>query len=244
VGTKVALITGGGTGIGRAVALRLSARGCRCVIIYSRSEREAEETVQAIQTAGGEALAIRADVSDQEAVDAMVSVALDSYGRIDYLVNSAGRTAFVPMEDLEGVTDEHWDSILGVNVLGNFRVTRACAAQLRANHGAVVNLASIAGAMGRGSSIPYCVSKAGIESLTKAFARVLAPEVRVNAVAPGIVETRWVAGHEDHVQLQTEGTLLKRVCQADDVAELIVALIFDAGFVTGQTVTVDGGFTL
>ncbi len=169
---------------------------------------------------------------------------LQLHGRLDYLVNNAGTTAFVAMDDLDALTDEHWDSILDVNVKGTFRVSRACAAELRRNHGAIVNVSSIAGSIGRGSSIPYCVSKAGIDNLTKCFARILAPEVRVNAVAPGIVNTRWVAGKEKHVELQTAGTPLKRVCQADDVAEVIVALLKGAGFVTGQIVTIDGGFIL
>lgn len=239
-----ALITGGGTGIGRATALRLAAQGCACVVNYSRSEHEAAETVRAIQLQGGDAVAVQADVSDEAAVNAMVKQVTERYGRLDFLVNNAGKTVFVPMDRLYQLFDEHWDSILNVNVKGTFLVSRACSSLLSKSGGAIVNVSSIAGRIGRGSSIPYCVSKGGVDALTKCLARVLAPEVRVNGVAPGIVETRWVEGHEHHVKLQSEGTPLKRVCTPDEVAEVIVALLIDAAFVTGQIITVDGGFTM
>ena len=234
--TKVALVTGGGTGIGRATALGLAAKGVSCVVNYSRSRQDAENTVSEINSLGGDAIAVCADVGNEEAVRQMVDTIVQHYGRIDYLVNNAGRTVFIPMEEIDALTEEHWNSI--------FRVMRACATELKKNSGAIVNVSSIASFMGRGSSIPYCVSKAGIDNLTKCFARILAPRVRVNAVAPGIVETRWVEGKEEHVKLQSEGTLLKRVCQARDVAEVIIDLLCSAGFVTGQTLTIDGGFTL
>jgi 3-oxoacyl-[acyl-carrier protein] reductase len=241
---KVALITGGGTGIGRATALQLAVKGVFCVVNYSRSKQDAENTADEIISHGGSAITVCADVGDETAVRQMVDTVVDHYGRIDYLVNNAGRTVFISMDDIENLTDDHWDSIFNVNIKGTFRVMRACAEQLKKSSGAIVNVSSIASFMGRGSSIPYCVSKAGIDNLTKCFARILAPRVRVNAVAPGIVETRWVEGKEEHVRLQTAGTLLKRVCQAQDVAEVIVDLLCSAGFVTGQTVTIDGGFTL
>ncbi|WP_321992084.1 SDR family oxidoreductase [Marispirochaeta aestuarii] len=242
--TKVALVTGGGTGIGRATALGLAAKGVSCVVNYSRSRQDAENTVSEINSLGGDAIAVCADVGNEEAVRQMVDTIVQHYGRIDYLVNNAGRTVFIPMEEIDALTEEHWNSIFDVNIKGTFRVMRACAAELKKNSGAIVNVSSIASFMGRGSSIPYCVSKAGIDNLTKCFARILAPRVRVNAVAPGIVETRWVEGKEEHVKLQSEGTLLKRVCQPQDVAEVINDLLCSAGFVTGQTLTIDGGFTL
>ena len=240
---KVAIITGGGTGIGRSTALMLARRNVACVINYSRSRDEAEKTVKDVRAAGGTAISFCASIADEDAVKKMTAATLESFGRIDYLVNNAGKTEFIPLEDLDAVRDEHWDSIFDVNIKGTFKVSRACAAELRKNRGAIVNVSSIA-ALGTGSSIPYCVSKGGVSTLTRSLAHVLAPEVRVNAVAPGIVTTRWVSGKEDHIARMSEGTPLKKVCSPDDVAQVIVSLLMDADLVTGQILTVDGGFTL
>ena len=240
---KVAIITGGGTGIGRSAALMLAKRDISCVINYSRSRDDAEQVVKDIQALGGKAVSFCASIADEEAVQKMIAATLETFGRIDYLVNNAGKTEFIPLEDLNAVKDEHWDSIFDVNIKGTFKVSRACAAELRKNSGAIVNVSSIA-ALGTGSSIPYCVSKGGVSTLTRSLAHVLAPEVRVNAVAPGIVTTRWVAGKDDHIQKMSEGTPLKKVCSPDDVAQVIVSLLCDADLMTGQILTVDGGFTL
>jgi 3-oxoacyl-[acyl-carrier protein] reductase len=241
---KVALITGGGTGIGRSVALRLAAQGVDIVVNYSRSEKDAQETAAAVREAGAECLVQKADVADDGQVRQMVDNAVRRFGRLDYLVNSAGTTHFVDAKDLEGMAGEYWDDIMAVNVKGVFFVCRACAPHLKKTGGAIVNITSIAGITGRGSSIAYAASKAAAISLTKSLAQVLAPEIRVNSVAPGIVLTRWVAGREDHVTRLGAGTPLGRVCGPDDVAEAVVPLLLTAGMITGQTVVVDGGAIL
>jgi 3-oxoacyl-[acyl-carrier protein] reductase len=240
---RVALVTGGGTGIGRATATAYAREGASVAVNYSRSAREAEETAAELRDLGVEAIAVQADVSDDRQVRSMLADVEQKLGLVDTLVNNAGRTHFVPYPDLEGVTEEIWDDIIGVNVKGAFFCARAAAAQMRrkGQGGVVVNVASIAGITGRGSSIPYAASKGAMVNLTKALALALAPDIRVTAVAPSVVTTRWVAGWEDFVKQSEVETPMKRNATADDVAEVILALTVSAGFVTGKTIVVDGG---
>lgn len=241
---KTALITGAGTGIGRSCAVKLAALGANVVINYSRSETDARAALAQVEELGAKGLVVQADVASDAQVRAMVAEAVDAFGTIDVLVNNAGRTHYVEMKDLDGIEESAWDDIFDTNVKGMFFTTRACAPHLKQSGGCVVSISSIAGYMGQGSSIPYAVSKAAMISLTKALARSLAPRVRVNSVAPGIVNTRWVAGKEAHVRRQSEGTLLRRVAEADDVAEAVLGFVLHGDFVTGQTLIVDGGFYL
>ncbi len=241
---KVALVTGGGTGIGKSTSMRLSGQGAIVVVNYSRSAREAKETVEEIMSSGGTAFDMRADVSKDSEVRQMVKAVVERFGRLDILVNNAGVTDFVAHDDLEGLSEEYWDRAVAVNVKGTFFCCRAAAPHLRAHRGCIVNVASIAGMTGLGSSIAYCASKAGVISVTKSLARVLAPEVRVNSVSPGIVLTRWVDGKEDHVERLSKGTPMQRACNADDVSEVILCLVQNAGMMTGQNVVVDGGMFL
>lgn len=241
---KTVLVTGGSTGIGRSCALKLAALGANIAVNYSRSEEEALGTVREIEALGRKAIAVKADVASDGEVRAMAARIVADLGRIDVLINNAGRTHYVDMSDLEGVTEEYWDNIFDTNVKGTFFATRACAPELKKNGGCVVNVSSIAGIQGKGSSLPYAVSKGAVINLTKGLARALAPHVRVNSVAPGIVNTRWVAGKDEHVQRMSEGTLLRRVAEADDVAEAILGLVLHGDFITGQTVVVDGGYCL
>jgi 3-oxoacyl-[acyl-carrier protein] reductase len=241
---KVAVVTGAATGIGRATALRLAAAGASVLVNYSRSEAEALETVAQVQAHGVKAVSFQADVSDDAAVRRMMATAVEQLGRIDVLVNNAGTTFYVAHDDLEGLTEEIWDRTLAVNTKGIFFCTRAAAAELRRNHGAVVNITSLGGITGGGSSMAYAASKAAAISVTKSLARALAPEVRVNAIAPGIVMTRWVSGREEHVRRYSAGTPLGRAADAEDVADVAIALITNGDFVTGQTIVVDGGMSL
>ncbi|MDT8902897.1 SDR family NAD(P)-dependent oxidoreductase [Anaeroselena agilis] len=241
---KVALITGGGTGIGRAVALRLAAQGIDIVVNYSRSEKDALDTAAAVREAGVGCLIEKADVAADDQVRVMVDNTVRRFGRLDYLVNSAGTTRFVDAGDLDGLTGEFWDDIMAVNVKGAYFACRACRPHLKKTGGAIVNITSIAGITGRGSSIAYAASKAAAISLTKSLAQVFAPEIRVNSVAPGIVLTRWVAGREDHIARLGAGTPLGRVCSPEDVADVVAPLLLTAGMVTGQTIVVDGGAIL
>lgn len=238
---KVALITGGATGIGKAVALRLAQEGADIAINYSRSERDAITVQGEVQALGRQAKVLRADVADDAAVQEMIAAVIKEFGRLDILVNSAGMTHFVDHANLEGLKDDYWDDIINVNVKGLFHSCRAAAAELKKQGGCIVNITSIAGITGLGSSIAYAASKAAAISVTKSLARVLAPDVRVNAVAPGIVQTRWVAGQDEHIKRLAEGTPLGGVAAPEDVAEVVFSLIANARFVTGQNIVVDGG---
>jgi 3-oxoacyl-[acyl-carrier protein] reductase len=241
---KVALVTGGGTGIGRATSLMLAKRGATVIVNYSRSLAEAEETVQLIQDDGGQAFSIRADVSRDNEVRALVQTAVQLFGTIDLLVNNASMTKHIPMADLEMATEEVWDQLLDVNVKGMFFCARAAAPYLKkTGQGAIVNVGSIAGQTGLGSSLPYAVSKAAVHGLTKSLARALAPDIRVNCVVPGAVLTRWWAGKEKQMKRLAPNLLLQRISSADDIAQLICAAL-EQEAMTGQIITVDSGQTL
>jgi 3-oxoacyl-[acyl-carrier protein] reductase len=238
---KVALVTGGGTGIGRAVSLALAARSIDVAVNYSRSEKEASSTVTDIEALDVKGLAVRANVANDDEVRAMLQEVISRFGRLDYLVNCAGKTVYVDMADLEGMKPEYWDQIMDVNVKGLFSVCRAAAPHLKTTRGSIVNITSVSGNTGMGSSIAYAASKAAAICVTKSLARVLAPDVRVNSVAPGIVLTRWVDGREEHVKKLGEHTPLGRCCNAEDVADVVVPLLISASMMTGQTIVVDGG---
>lgn len=238
---KTALITGGGTGIGRAIALTLAHEGVNVALNYSRSAEEAQRTQAEVEALGVRSSTYQANVALDCEVREMVHKVITDYGQLDILINNAGITHFVEHADLEGLKEEYWDDIMGVNVKGLFFCCRAAAEELRKQKGCIINMASIAGFTGLGSSIAYSASKAANISITKSLARVLAPEVRVNAIAPGVVQTRWVEGQEEHIKHLGEGTPLQRIATPEDIAEVAYALIAKASFVTGQVIVVDGG---
>ncbi len=238
---KTALITGGGTGIGRAIALRLAVEKTNIAINYSRSEKDAQETKKEVESYGVQCKIYKADISSNEEIKGMINQVTQDFGRLDILVNNAGMTHFVNHDDLEGMKEEFWDDIWAVNVKGLFFCCRAAAPELKKTKGVIINISSIAGLTGLGSSIAYSASKAAAISVTKSLARVLAPEVRVNSVAPGVVRTRWIEGQEKHIEHLAGNTPMQRVAVPEDVAELVYGMIAHAGFVTGQTVVVDGG---
>ena len=238
---KTALITGGGTGIGRSIALLLASHGVNIAINYSRSEKDASETKEEVLSKNVKSQIYKANVGTDSEVRQMMSDVIRDFGSLDILVNNAGVTHFVEHADLEGLKEEYWDNIMNVNVKGLFFCCRAAADELKNNNGCIVNITSIAGLTGLGSSIAYSASKAAAISVTKSLARVMAPQVRVNSIAPGVVETRWVDGQKDHIKRLAAGTPLGRVAGPDDVAEVAYALIANANFVTGQTIVVDGG---
>lgn len=242
-----ALVTGGGTGIGRACSLALAHRGHPVAVAYSRSADDADATVGEIRAAGGTAAAVRADVTDDAAVRAMVATARDELGPLSVLVNNAGATEHIPMGDLEAVTDEVFDRLLAINTKAPWYVARAAAPDLRAarergDDAVVVNIGSVAAIAGQGSSLPYVVSKAAMSGLTRALARALAP-VRVNEIAPGLVLTRWWAGMEERGRELAANALVGRETTPEDVAAAVMGLVVSRA-VTGQTVAVDGGQTL
>ncbi len=244
---RVAIVTGGGTGIGRAVCLRLAKAGAAAVIVnYSRSEGDAKTTANEVEALGAKAVAHKADVADEAQVVAMIQSTAKEFGRLDVLVNNAGTTHFIPHADLDGLTDRVWDDILSVNLKGTFFCCRAAAPELRKVKGAIVNVASVAGYRAAGSSIAYAVSKAGVLQLTRALALALAPDVRVNSVSPGLVSSRWFRqrfGDDATAALESstaESTPLKAVATPDHVAQAVMALV-ENDLITGQDVVVDGG---
>lgn len=247
---KAAIVTGAGTGVGRATALRLAELGCSVLINYSRSRDAAEAAAAEAERAGVKALAYRADVSDDSACRSMVAEAERAFAGLDVLVNNAGTTSFIPHADLEAVRDEDWSRILGVNLVGPFQCTRAARELLRAGEGGeVVMTSSIAGLVGTGSSIPYCASKAALNNLTVTLARALGPEIRVNAVAPGFIDGEWLQqGLGDAFEAIKAGMQQKsplgRVCTADDVAAAIVGLVTGPDLVTGHVLPVEGGMLI
>ncbi|MGH9783319.1 MAG: SDR family NAD(P)-dependent oxidoreductase [Terriglobia bacterium] len=247
---RAAIVTGSATGIGRSTALELARRGCNVVINYTRSEADARETVRDVEAAGAAALLCRANVSDDAEVRRMVAACEEKFGRLDVLVNAAGVSHFSPPEDLEAITDEVWNRIFRVNVHGMFLATRAAAPLLkRSGQGAVVNVASIAGLRPAAQAIPYAASKAAVVNMTVSFARILAPEVRVNAVAPGWIRGRWMEAalgdqYDRLMERRAQRTPLARVATPEDVAQSILSLIEANDFVTGQVVVIDGGYSL
>src|ERR1041384_4795706 len=181
-----AIVTGGGTGLGRAISFELASHGAYVAIVYSRSESEAHATVDDLGSKGGLAQAFKADVSNPSDVKRVVAEVVERFGRIDMLFNNSGKTKFVPFHDLEGMNEEEWDQIMAVNVKGAWMMARAAAPSIREQQGAIVNIASIAGLRPAGSSLGYCVSKAALIHLTTCLATAMAPDIRVNALAPGL----------------------------------------------------------
>lgn len=248
--SKVAIVTGGGTGVGKETSIALAGLGYDVVVNYSRSEAEAEETCRLIRDMGRRAFAFQADVADDCACHAMVERAVSELGRVDVLINSAGTTEFIPFAELDAVSDEVWERLYKVNVMGSFHCARAVQQPMLAvGGGMIINVSSVAAQLGQGSSIPYCCTKAALDNLTVSLARTLAPHIRVNGIAPGFIEGRWTeAGlgeRYDQIKAAYQQTLpLGRVCQPKDIADGIISLITGSQLVTGQTLTVDAGMMI
>jgi len=242
---KVALVTGGGTGLGRAICSVLAQAGAALAVNFQRSGVEASETVEAIRAAGGVAETVRADVSKGAEVDQLISWVTETFGRLDVLVNAAGVTTWSPFSELDALGEDDWDRIMAVNVKGVWLTSRAGARPMRRQgSGVIVNVASTAGLVPAGSSLPYSVSKAGVIHLTKCLAVALQPTVRVNAVAPGLMLTRWNAGlseaaHERYL----DRTLLRQTIPVDHVASVVLELATNTSL-TGQVWAIDAGFTV
>ena len=237
---KVVLVTGSSSGIGAGVARAFAGEGAR-VVVNSSSSVEAGERVAAELP---EAIYVRADVSQPAEAKALVDATLARWGRLDVLVNNAGTTVRIPHEDIDAVTPEVWRRILDVNVIGTWLVTQAAVPALReSGDGCIVNITSLAGVRPGGSSIPYASSKAALNHLTLLLANVLGPQVRVNAVAPGLIDTPWTEAWDDVRQLVNAMAPLRRSGQPEDVAIACVGLV-KAPYVTGQVLVCDGGLHL
>ncbi len=227
--------------------LQFARRGFDVVINYSRSESDALQTASEVKQLGAKVLLVGCDVSDDMEVRKMIAKVNDTFGRLDVLVNNAATTSFIEHRDLEGLTESMWDRMLAVNLKGAFFVTRAAADLLRASgSGSVVNVSSVAGITGSGSSIAYCATKAGLNTMTKSLARVLAPEVRVNAVCPGPIDSRWIKEGNPKWDLDAmvAGYPIPKASQPDDIADAVLFFATGTAMTTGQILSVDGGQTL
>jgi len=247
----VVIVTGSATGIGAATAQLLAKQGARVVVNYTRSEKEAKDTAAACERLGAEALLCKADVAQDGDCRRMAEAAVKRWGRIDGLVNNAGTTKFVTHDNLEGLTAEDFQRIFAVNVIGIYQMTRAVAPQMKAQgSGSVVNISSIAGVMGIGSSIAYAASKGAANTLTLSLARALGPEIRVNAVCPGFVQGRWLRGglgdeaYEAHMKSAEKQTPLRRAGTPEDMAEAAVWLLAGSRNITGEILMCDAGMHL
>lgn len=247
----VAIVTGSATGVGAACVLRLAESGARVVVNYAHSATEAEQTAQACRALGAEVALIRADIAEDAACRAMVAEAVARWGRLDLLINNAAMTVKSDPFDLETLDAQDFRAVFDVNVIGLYQMCRAALPHLRASgDGAIVNVSSNVAFTGGGSSLAYTASKGAVNALTLALARVAAPQVRVNAVCPGVIDTRWMRralGEQDYAGFaaaNAEITPLGRLASAQDVAEAVLWLAGGAGFVTGELLSVDGGIRL
>ena len=241
---KAVIVTGGGTGIGRAMCWRFAREGAAVVVNYSKSKSHAEKVVAEIEDAGGRALAVQADVSIDREARQLISQSVDHFGRLDLLINNAGWTRFIPHHDLESLSDEVLDKTWGIIVKGSIYCIRAAVPHLKAAGGAsIINTTSIAAYTARGSSLAYVAAKSALAGITKALARALAPEIRVNAIAPGFVDTGFVNWAPEVLAELQKPTRLGSTISPEDVADAAVYLAADAKSTTGQTILVDAGNT-
>jgi 3-oxoacyl-[acyl-carrier protein] reductase len=245
---KVAIVTGSASGIGAAVAVNLAEAGARVVINYTKSEAEARETAALAERAGAQVRVVRGDVSKDDDCRVLAQAARDTWGRVDILINNAGTTTFAAHGDLDALTAEDFARIYAVNVTGAYQVIRACREALKESRGAVVNVSSIAGIAGVGSSVAYAASKGALNTMTLSLARALAPEIRVNAVCPGYVATPWFSkrfGEARFAQItaeQAQATPLTRAGEPQDIASAVLYLASPAArHITGVMLLVDGG---
>lgn len=238
---KVALVTGGGGGIGSAICRRLAGAGAQVIVNYNSNAQKAEAVMATL--AGENHLALQASVTDSAALRQMAAQVRERYGKLDLLVNNAGITRPVPHADLDGLEDEWIDRILQTNFRGAFACVRAFKELLMAGDGGtVVNISSVAAVTGIGSNVAYCASKAAMDSMTRSLARALAPKIRVVSVSPGWVWGEYASRMEPaYIQEQINKTPLGRIAQPEDVAEAVLAVATTLAFSTGCIIPVDGG---
>jgi 3-oxoacyl-[acyl-carrier protein] reductase len=245
---KVAIITGSATGVGAAAAIMLAQRGCNVVINYTRSKAEAEDTARKCEAEGAEVIVYQGDVAEDASCQGMAKSAFDKWGRVDYLINNAAKTKPAPYEDLDALSAEDFLAIYKVNVVGAYQMIRAVTPYMkRAGKGAIVNNSSIGGVTGIASSMAYAASKAALNMMTQSLSLVLGPEIRINAIAPGMIQTRWLQGQMSPEAYQAmlvaakDMVPLKLVPTAEQIAEALVWFLEGASVVTGEVLMVDAG---
>jgi len=237
---RVALVTGSTSGIGEATAKRLVALGAKVMLNSSSSVNEGQDLAAEL----GNASYHQADISSEDDCKELVDATINAFGRLDILVNNAGFTSVIPHADLDGVSEEVFRRIIDVNIFGTWYLSRAAVSALKeSGSGNIVNISSIAGLRPVGSSIPYSISKAGVNQMTRLMANVLGPEVRVNAVAPGLVETPWTESWDTLHAAVASRAPMKRSATAEDCAEAVLGILRNT-YQTGDIVVVDGGLTL
>lgn len=247
---KVAIVTGGSSGVGAATARALAKRGAAVAINFSKSREAAAKVAAECETLGGKALLAQGNVSADADCRRIVQQTHDRFDRLDYLVNNAGTTKFVAHKNLAGLSAEDFQQIFAVNLIGAFQMVRAAEPHLKAARGSIVNVSSVAGVYGTGSSLAYVASKAALNGITLSLARALGPEIRVNAVCPGFIEGEWLkegmgeaiyeAARANWMAHAPLGTTNK----AEDVAESILFFLASAPNITGETLLIDSGMRL
>lgn len=248
---KAAIVTGSATGVGAATAKLLASHGCNVVVNYTKSVNEAEETAQACRDAGAKAITVQANVAEDADCKKLVEACIAEFGRLDHLVNNAGTTKFVAHHDLEGLTADDFQWIYGVNVVGPYQMVKHAAPHMKKTGAATVtNVSSIAGVKGLGSCVAYAASKGALNTMTLSLARALGPEIRVNAICPGMIQGKWLREgmgeqrYDATLQHQLKTNPLRKVSTPEDNARAILMFITGSDLITGQKVLVDGGMHL
>lgn len=240
---KIVLITGGGTGIGRAIAFEFARKKAFIVINYFKSESEATYTVKEIKKLGAKAIKIRADITNSNEVRMMFEMIDKKFGHLDILVNNAGWTKFIEYKNINSLTEKVYDHIMNVNLKSVFLCSKeAIKIMHKVKDALIINITSTSAFDGIGSNIVYCASKAAVVTLTKSFALAFGPNIRVNAIAPGFTATRFIAQAPKRLlDRERRLTPLRRIAQPEDIAKVAVSLYEDMKFVNGQTIIVNGG---
>lgn len=244
--TKTAIVTGSSSGVGAASCIEFAKRGWNVVINYSQSKTEAYDIADRCKTLGVDVFVCQANVSKEEDCKRIVEGAIKTFGRIDVLVNNAGTTKFCDYNDLDGLSKKDFLDVYEVNVIGAYQMVKLAAPFLKKVNGAIVNISSISAISGVGSSIAYAASKGALSTMTLSLAHALAPEIRVNGVCPGFIQTRWTKGflgdrYESVKKNFEKATLINQTSLPEDIAKGIIYLAIDAVTTSGQLLTVDGG---